>query len=156
MRSTLVVTALLGSALAAAPAAHADDQQSFRADYAGTASPTSTGMHFSDGTGLATGLGRITTAGDAVITGSGEATCPGGIANTNTQQLTAANGDTLTIRGLDVACPDGTPGGYDGTGRWTVVSGTGRLARVQGAGPLTGHLDLAHGTFELHLRGTLQ
>jgi hypothetical protein len=69
--------------------------------------------------------------------------------------LTAANGDQLVIRMVDVACPTGSVT-FHGTGRWTVVGGTGRFEGVTGEGTMDGDADFETDTFALTLTGTLR
>jgi hypothetical protein len=140
--------------LAAGPATASSAERPFTATFSGrVAMPSPTTGTF-DGAGLASHMGRISTDGDAVITGLDESTCPGGLANVHVETLTAANGDTLTITSLDVACPVG-PGAFEGSGHWTVTGGTGRFADATGAGTFVGSLDLGAGSFTITLKGTV-
>jgi hypothetical protein len=138
------------------PATAANGTVPFKARLSGTAaftSPTTVAFH---GAGRARHVGRFVSRGVALLepqTGD----CPGsgpGIANAHTETLTAANGDELVIRMMNVACPTG-PYTFHGTGHWTVVGGTGRFASVTGQGTDEGHADFEVGTFELALIGTL-
>jgi hypothetical protein len=128
----------------------------FTATFSGTANLTSQTSASFAGTGTATYLGRVTTVGNAVVTGLTTTICPGGVANTNvnTETLTAANGDTLTIASNDEGCPTG-PGQYHGTGHWNVTGGTGRFSGATGDGSFDGHSDFGTGTFAIELTGTL-
>jgi hypothetical protein len=142
--------------LTLAPAAAAKGQVPFKARLSGTAaftSPTTVEFH---GGGHATHLGRIVGSGVAVL-GPPTGTCPGGAAgipNVHTETLTAANGDELVIRMVDVACATG-PFTFRGTGHWTVLGGTGRFRDATGQGTVEGHADFQSSTFELTLTGTL-
>jgi hypothetical protein len=128
----------------------------FNASFSGTAVLTSQTSATFTGTGNATHLGQITTVGDAVVTGVSETPCGGLDANTNvnTETLTAANGDTLTIASDDIGCRTGQYQ-YHGTGNWTVTNGTGRFSDASGEGSFDGHSDFAAGTFAIDLTGTL-
>jgi hypothetical protein len=139
---------LTGATSAVAAASHVP----FAAVFSGSATSTGPATSAFAGTGIALWLGRITTSGSAQATGIG-GSCSG-IANVNTETLTAANGDSLTIVSHDVACPIG-PGQYHGTGHWNVVGGTGRLARATGGGSLDGYSDFIAGTFAVALIGSI-
>jgi len=142
--------------VALGPAAAARTDVPFKARLSGTAGFTSaTSVEF-HGTGQATHLGRLTNAGIAVL-GPPTGGCPDGapgIAAVHTDAFTAANGDELVIRMVNLACPTG-PTSFHGTGRWTVIGGTGRFADATGAGSNEGNADFSTNTFELTLRGTL-
>jgi hypothetical protein len=137
-------------------AAGAGSDVPFEARLSGTAaftSPTSVEFH---GTGQATQLGRFANRGTAIL-GLPADGCPDsaqGIPNVHTETFVAANGDELVIRMVNVACPTG-PTSFHGTGRWTVIGGTGRFADVTGAGSNEGHAEFATNTFMLTLSGTL-
>ena len=73
----------------------------------------------------------------------------------HTETLTAANGDQLVIRMVNVACHTG-PFTCHGTGRWTVLGGTGRFEGVTGEGTDEGDADFETNTFVLTLTGTLR
>lgn len=152
-QSVLALLAVGALLLGASPAAAADSQVPFKVTFSGSAAISSPTTSTFVGTGHASHLGRITTSGRADITGL-DGSCPGGVANVNTETLTAANGDTITISSQDVACPTG-PGQYHGTGHWTVVGGTGRFAGATGAGSFDGHSDFIAGTFEATLTGSI-
>lgn len=79
---------------------------------------------------------------------------PTGIPNVHTETLTAANGDELVIRMVNVGYPTGAFT-FHGTGHWTVVGGTGRFAGVIGQGSNNGNADFATNRFQLTLTGTL-
>ena len=142
--------------LALLPATAKGGDVPFTARLSGSAafsSPTS--VEFGS-TGTATHLGRIDATGVALLEAPSEP-CPGGalgIPNVHTETLTAADGDQLVIRAVNVACPTG-PATFHGTGNWTVLSGTGRFAGVIGKGTDEGNADFQSGTFELVLTGTL-
>jgi hypothetical protein len=144
----------VGALMASPSVAAANGQVPFRASFSGSAAfanPTTTVFA---GTGAASHLGRITTSGYADITGS-DSSCPGGVANINTETLTAANGDSLTVVSQDVACPTG-PYQYHGTGHWTVAGGTGRFHDASGSGSFDGHSDFGAGTFAATLTGGIR
>ena len=130
----------------------------FKADFSGSAAfsgPASTAFV---GSGNASHMGRISTSGHADHF-VGDPSCPGGIGNTNTEVLTAANGDTLTIVSNDVACPVGDPTlqQYHGTGHWSVEpgTGTGRFSNASGEGTFDGHSDFLSQTFAATLTGSI-
>lgn len=141
--------------LAAGTASASKSDRPFTATFSGQVEMPVTGSAVFAGTGQANHMGRIGTDGHAQVTGLDESTCPGGLANIHVETLTAANGDTLTITSLDVACPRATPGQFDGTGHWTVTDGTGRFADATGAGTFDGFVDFGAGTFNITLKGTL-
>jgi len=125
----------------------------FTGSYAGAAAfadPTTVTFR---GTGIATHLGASTTQGHAVMTGP-DSRCPGGVANVNSQTLTAANGDSLTITSHDVACPISS-NVLRGTGKWVVTGGTGRFSGASGQGTLEGYSDFYQGVFRFQLTGTI-
>jgi hypothetical protein len=150
----MAMLAALGSIGLGIPVASANDQEvPFRGSYAGTVAFTGPAtVHFS-GTGYATHLGRSVNDGEAEITGP-SADCPGGMANVNTETLTAANGDTLTLISDDVACPV-SPGVLQGMGSWWVSGGTGRFRNTTGSGTIDGQSDFNQGVFEFELTGSL-
>jgi hypothetical protein len=76
------------------------------------------------------------------------------VANVNTETLRAADGETLSIRSVDVGCPTGL-GRFHGTGNWSVVGGTGRFAGAEGGGFADGNGNLIAGTFEMTLTGAI-
>jgi len=133
----------------------------FTATYSGSAAFASATTASFVGTGTATHLGRIATTGMSDFScGFGShcpvSNCPDGVPNVNTETLTAANGDTLTIVSLDVACPtDPSLLRYHGTGDWTVVGGTGRFAGASGTGRFDGHSDFTTHTFAETLTGSI-
>ena len=152
--AAMLVVATVG--LGAGPAAGAGTQLPFKASYSGTATWTSPTSIALAGTGTASHSGRITNSGTVYLTDF-DSTCPDGpdgVASVNVETLTTANGDTLTIRSDDVACPT-APGLYDGTGQWTVTGGTGRFSGATGGGPFEGTADLNHGLFTSNPTGTL-
>jgi hypothetical protein len=154
-RAGLALLAVGALLLGGSPAAAASDGRvPFTASFSWSGAflnPTTTTFA---GTGRASHLGRITTSGYADITGS-DSSCPGGVANVNTETLTAANGDTLTIVSDDVACPTG-PNQYHGTGHWTVAGGTGRFDDATGSGSFDGHSDFGAGTFAATMTGRIR
>ena len=149
----LVVLATVGLLLLfTASAAAGSHAVPFKADFSGTATTSQSSSSFV-GAGNASHMGHITTNG--VADGfRPDSSCPGGVANTNTETLTAANGDTLTITSQDVACPT-APGVYHGTGQWTVTGGTGRFSGAGGQGSYDGSADFNAHTFTIDLTGTL-
>lgn len=150
-----LATLVLGLA-ALLPAAATGSDMPFTARLSGSAaftSPTSVEFH---GTGAATHLGKVVSAGMALLESPTEP-CPGGFLgypNVHTETLTAADGDQLVIRMVNVGCPTG-PYTFHGTGHWSVVSGTGRFEGVTGVGTNEGNADFEVNTFELVLTGTL-
>ena len=152
----LLAAALTVGLIALTSATASNGQVPFKALLSGTAafaSPTTVEFH---GVGHATHLGRFVGSGVANLeppTGS----CPGGapgIPNVHTETLTAANGDALVIRMVNVGCPTG-PFTFHGTGHWTVLGGTGRFQGVTGHGVNEGDADFETTTFALSLTGTL-
>ena len=151
--AVLVAVGMLLCPVSASAATH---PLPFGATFSGTATLTSQTTASFAGTGTATQMGRVTTVGNAVVTGFTNTICPGGVANTNvnTETLTAANGDTLTIASDDEGCPTG-PGQYHGTGHWNVTGGTGLFSGATGDGSFDGHSDFGAGIFAIDLTGTL-
>ncbi len=137
-----------------APALADDGEEPFYASYAGHAAFTGPSTVAFQGEGLATHLGRSQDAGEAMLMFGAPASCSDGIPNVHVETLTAANGDTLTVRMDDVACPI-APMVFHGTGHWTVVAGTGRFEAASGDGTVDGHADFNTGDFHLTLTGTL-
>lgn len=154
-QSVIALLAVGALMLVASPvAAAANVQVPLKVSFSGSAAfanPTTTVFV---GTGTASLMGRITTNGYADITGS-DSSCPGGVANINTETLTAANGDSLTVISQDVACPTG-PSQYHGTGHWAVAGGTGRFHDATGSGTFDGHSDFNIGTFSATLTGGIR
>jgi hypothetical protein len=156
MKARYAVLVVLAAAVALTPAATAKDQVPFKARLSGTAAftgPTTVEFH---GVGHATHMGRIVGSGVAIL-GQSTESCPNGapnVPNVHTETLTAANGDQIVIRMVDVACPTG-PFTFHGTGHWTVLSGTGRFRDATGRGTAEGNADFERNTFELTLTGTL-
>ena len=142
----------IGANSASAAAGH---QVPFRASYSGAATFNSaTGTALFTGTGIASHLGRSTNVNHITVTGPATS-CSGGFANINVETLTAANGDTLELRGPhDVGCPT-RPGVVHGTGDWTVTGGTGRFAGATGQGTFDGGANFNTGTFSFQLTGTI-
>ena len=142
----------IGVNSASAAAGH---QVPFRASYSGKAVFTSATTALLTGTGTASHLGLSTNVNHITVTSLGG--CPGGkgFANINVEKLTAANGDTLMLRGPhDQACPTG-PNAVHGTGDWTVTGGTGRFAGATGQGTFVGGANFNNGTFSFQLAGTI-
>lgn len=142
--------------VAPTPANAMNDGVPVKARLSGTVaftSPTTVEFH---GGGQATHLGQLMNGGVAILdppTG----TCPSGlpgIPNVHTETLTAASGDEVVIRMVDVACPIG-PLAFHGTGDWTVLGGTGRFEGVTGEGTAEGDVDFETNTFAIRLSGTL-
>jgi hypothetical protein len=150
------VLVAVGTLLCPLSASAATRPLPFEAAFSGTANLTSPTSFSFAGAGTATLMGQVTTVGNAVVTGSTNTICPGGFAktNVNSETLTAANGDTLTIVSDDEACPTG-PGQVHGTGHWNVTGGTGRFSGATGDGCLDGHADFVAGTFAVELTGTI-
>ncbi len=134
----------------------AGKQVPFDGFYAGTISIASNGTPVFNGVGIATHLGKGTNEGHVVFTSS-PVNCAGGIPNDNTETLTAANGDALTLVSHDVACPiPHLSGWYHGIGHWEVTSGTGRFSGATGQGTVDGNAQIVPGgKFEMHFVGTI-
>ena len=147
------VFALGVTALTASAAYGARAQVPVQGSYSGTAAFTSATTVAFQGTGISSHLGRGTNQGGLVVTGL-DNTCPGGLANVNTETLTAANGDTITLSSHDVACPV-APGVYEGSGHFTVTGGTGRFRDATGQGTLLGHVNLNQGVFSFQFSGAI-
>ena len=152
----LLAAALTLGLVALTSATASNGDVPFKARVSGSAaftSPTTVEFH---GAGQATHLGQFVGSGVAILeppTGA----CPGGapgIPNVHTETLTAANGDELEIRMVNVGCPTG-PFTFHGTGHWTVLGGTGRFQGVTGQGTNEGNADFETNTFSLSLTGTL-
>jgi len=139
-------------ALSAAPAA-ASSSLPFSVTVSGSGTWISQDSVAFDGSGTALLLGRVTNSGLIHITGADDS-CPGGLANVNTEVLTAANGDTLTLTSQDVSCPSG-PGTFTGSGSWWVSGGSGRFQGSSGRGTGTGSGDFNIGTITNTFRGTI-
>ena len=150
IRSTVLLVAI-ALLVVACPVAHA--QSTFQAHFSGHLGLTGPTRLTLTGTGDATYMGPITSAGHVDITGL-DTGCLGGLANTNTETFTALNGDTLTVRQRDVACPSG-PGRFHGTGNWSVVGGTGLFRGAAGGGFADGGGDLIAHTFAITLTGAI-
>lgn len=136
-----------------AAAVAAGDQVPFKAMFSGSAVLTSPWTIVFDGSGQASHLGRMANVGDVLVTGL-DGSCPGGVTAVNTETLTAANGDSITVTSHDVTCLTG-PMQYHGTGLWTVTGGTGRFGGAAGSGTFDGIADLAAQTFTISLEGTI-
>jgi hypothetical protein len=145
---TLATASLLGHA---SPASAAGSETPFTAQFAGSLEISGPTRLTLTGHGSATGMGPIATAGQIHMTGI-DTSCLGGITNVNTETLTAADGETLSIESLDVACTTGVIK-FEGTGNWRVVGGTGRFAGATGGGLTQGRGDWIAGTFAITLTG---
>ncbi|HEX7862445.1 MAG TPA: hypothetical protein VF773_19055 [Verrucomicrobiae bacterium] len=134
----------------AAPSiAHAGGQVPFRASYnlelvADIVGPIATVT--SEGSALVSHLGavRANSISETVNLATGV-----GIA---VHQFTAANGDTIRIGFQFLALP--TPAGFEVSGEWEILSGTGRFTGATGSGSYSGDVAFtspvtALGTFEL-------
>jgi hypothetical protein len=125
-RLVMLLSAVLAPGLIALPSATASDGQvPFNARLSGSAAFTSPATVEFHGAGQATHLGRFVGSGVALLEAP-TGRCPGGtsgIPNVHTETLTAANGDELVLRMVNVGCPTG-PFTFHGTGHWTVVGGT--------------------------------
>lgn len=142
--------------VASTPANATSDGVPFQAQVSGTVAFTSpTTVEFRGG-GQAPYLGKFVGSGVAILDAP-TGTCPGGvpgIPNVHTETLTAASSDQLVVRMVDVACPTGSFT-FHGTGRWTVVGGTGRFEGVTGEGTAAGDTDFETNGFAFTLAGTL-
>jgi hypothetical protein len=150
----LIAIGTIGVGVNSASAA-AKHQVPFRASYSGQAVFTSATTALLTGTGMASHLGLSTNVNHIAVSSPGGCPGGGGFANINIEKLTAANGDTLMLRGPhDQACPTG-PNAVHGTGDWTVTGGTGRFAGATGQGTFDGVADFNLGTFSFQLTGTI-
>jgi hypothetical protein len=133
-----------------------DRQVPFSAFYVGTISIASDMTPVFNGRGIATHLGQSTNEGHVVFTG-GLPSCDGGILNNNTEILTAANGDSLTLVSHDLACPiPNMNGWYHGVGHWEITGGTGRFRNATGQGTVDGNAQIVPGgPFEMKFIGTI-
>jgi hypothetical protein len=125
----------------------------FSASFSGTVAFTSPTTVAFDGSGQASHMGRSSNDGVAAIIGPPDQA--GCIPNANTETLTAANGDQLTIQSDDLACPIASGPILHASGEWTVVDGTGRFAGATGSGTLDGESNFNNGTFQFTLTGSL-
>jgi hypothetical protein len=139
--------------LGASSASAAGGQVPFWGYYAGTAAFTSATTVSFSGTGVAKFLLLSANKGQIEITGP-DSSCPGGLANVNTETLTAASGDSLTLTMNDVSCPT-SDGVFHGTGHWVVTGGTGRFSGATGQGASNGGADFNQGVFHFQLTGTI-
>lgn len=146
---SLALLAFICGLFAAQTTAFAGGQVPFRAKYnlelvADIVGPIATVT--SHGSALATHLGAVTahSISETVNLATGE-----GIA---VHQFTAANGDILRIGFRLIALP--IEGGFDVTGQWEILEGTGRFAGATGSGSYIGVVlftsaNTAVGSFEL-------
>jgi hypothetical protein len=153
----LAMLIALGTLGMGANSVYANSRQvPFSGIYVGKISIASDMTPVFNGNGISTYLGKGTSEGHVVFTG-GSANCTDGIPNVNTETLTAANGDTLTLVSQDVACPiPHLSGWYHGTGHWEVAGGTGRFRNVTGQGVVDGNAQIVPGgPFEINYIGTI-
>lgn len=136
-----------------ASTAAASSSLPFRLTVSGPAVFTSQYTVAFNGSGTGILMGAVINAGALQITGP-DGSCPGGIANVNTELLTAADGDTLTLTSQDVSCPTG-PGTFQGTGFWRIVGGTGRFEGATGTGTGTGSGDFNIGRITNTFTGSI-
>lgn len=101
---------------------------------------------------VAWGMGEIAYAAQGTLTEFSDDGVP--TRDVLTETLTAANGDTLTIRCEQVLERIG-PGVFRGTDTWAVVGGTGRFSGATGEGGGETFVDLAAGTFAKELTGSI-
>lgn len=155
IRSLSVLAAAAALALTGVVNADGGHPVPFKGSFTGTMAFTSQTTVAFSGTAQATHFGRSSTAGLATVLG---ATAEGCIANSHTETITAANGDQLMFRAIDVACPIG-PTTMHGTGHWVVTGGTGRFAGATGGGELEGVSNFgpgfSAGTYGYTLTGSL-
>jgi hypothetical protein len=153
----LLVGAVIAGLAALAPAQAASNDVPITIRLSGMAAFTNrTTVEFNGG-GEATHMGRVVNHGVALI-GTPVPTCPGGVLglpNVHTETITAANGDKLVLRMLNLACPTGE-NTYHGTGTWTVIDGSGRFEGTTGEGTCDGHADFAAQTFACTLTGVIR
>ena len=149
------VVALLAlgfSALGMTPALAASSKATpFRSDVSGTVTATGPNTFHLTGSGQSVHLGRIGYAGNVQVTNTDS---NGVLTDVMTETLTAANGDTLTLRCEQTATPV-RPGVYHGTDRWAVIGGTGRFAKASGSGTGTTDAALNVGTFSKTASGSI-
>jgi len=146
LRTPVLALLALGLAvLGVGSARAADNALPFRAEFAGTVSP-------SVGTFTLAGNGRGTQLGGAGYSGSG-VLAPDGMSDTLVETVTASDGSTLTIE-CRQSLEDLGDGVLQGTDAWTVIGGTGRFAQASGSG--TGET-FVYGlsTFHKKLTGTI-
>jgi hypothetical protein len=151
----LAMVIALGTIGVGANSAHASGgpQVPFKGSYSGNVAITGATTAVLSGTGNSTLLGNGPYAGDDVRSSP----LPGGgFTDTLIETLTAANGDTLTVKCIDVATPiPGRPGMYQGKGQWTVTGGTGRFSGVTGSGSADALIDLNQNVFSKQSNGTI-
>ena len=128
----------------------------FKIDLSGVSTITSPTSGDLQGSGNASHLGRATNTGHVEAHPELPSdTCPYGFTSYNTETFTAANGDQLSIRSTDVACPQG-PGQFLGSGHWLVTGGTGRFSDALGWGTFNGFVDFTAQTFQISFTGTIR
>lgn len=161
MRKLSFLIALAAVATAALPltvgadAAAREGQVPFSASFSGTIAFTSPLTTFHVGSGQATHMGRTADTGSVVL---GLPDASGCYATSDTETLTAANGDQLVVQWHDPACPIG-PTSFHCGGHWVVIGGTGRFADATGSGSFDAEEDfgpgLSPGTYELVMTGSI-
>lgn len=122
-----------------------------KADVSGTVVSTGPGSFALTGAGNSTKLGRLADTGSVHIT---NVDANGVITDVMIETLTAANGDTLTLRCDQTATPS-KPGVLHGVDTWTVIGGTGRFANATGSGTGTTDADLNKGKFTKSMTGSI-
>jgi len=130
----------------------------FKATFSGNAYFTSETTAEFHGTGAATHLGQSMNFGilaPLIPMDTNECEAGWGIPHTNTETLTAANGDLLVLEMNDLACPTSTPNVFEGTGFWNVIYGTGRFADAKGWGAVKGGGDFNLGIFKITMIGEI-
>lgn len=141
-----LVTAGTGTSLA-----YADSNQiPFNGSFSGAVTITGETTAALGGSGIAAHLGLsayVANVSDITPTATG-------FTDVLVETLTAANGDTLTIRCVQVAVQT-SPGVFVGTDQWTVTGGTGRFAGATGQGTGVTQVNLNSGTFTKQLIGTI-
>lgn len=139
------------------PAFADDPTRPFMATFSGTALFTSQISAEFHGSGEAMHLGETTNSGflyPLIPETTDECEAGWGIPHTNTETLTAADGDQLVLVMNDLACPVG-PNVFAGTGIWHVGSGTGRFANASGWGTAIGGGDFNTGMFQFTVTGQI-
>jgi len=126
------------------------NQVPFNGSVSGTVALTGPTTADLSGSGTSEYLGLTPYAGKV----SDIASTDTGMTNVLVETLTAANGDTLTLRCEQVALQK-DPGIFDATDQWTVIGGTGRFSDASGSGTGVTHIDLNNNTFSKQLTGTI-
>jgi hypothetical protein len=145
----LVAITITGSGTNVAYAG-SNQQVPFNGSYSGTVAITGETTAVLSGSGTATHMGIGPYQGNVSdITATAD-----GFSDVLVETLTAANGDTLTLR-CDQVAVQTSPGVFVGNDTWTVIGGTGRFAGASGQGAGVTQIDLNLGVFDKRLDGTI-